>query len=199
MMKKENDSSMFNNDDDMYYGNYDDNRPVTWGDVRRTRWRRFWISLIIGLIVLSCVWISTQSELNQITQKQNTSHATETAVNQQEATRQSQPNPGPFTIAQAYYTAISNQNYTSAYEDLTADATYNNKHISQADFVKLAKNKDAKDGPVTNFKVDGGAFSPTMNVEVTRKNGNSYTVSLDCMPMQADMDGPWKIRSFDSI
>lgn len=184
----------------MFFDGGDDDQPITRGDVRRYRWRSFWAYLAVGIIIMSLILCASQGHSGQINQAQNDFDATSTAADQLIATQENTPLQGPITAAQTYYIAISQQDYTSAYGDLAAGVTYNNKPISQADFVQLAKEKDAKDGRVTKFQVEeGGPYDVTASVQVTRKNGRSYEVSLDCAPKQEEMDGPWAITSFDDI
>lgn len=182
-----------------FFDNDDDDRPLTRSDLRRYRWRYWKVSLVIGLIALGVSLCWMQAQLNHVTQQQQTYYATSTAVDQYVATRESEPLQGVLTIAQTYYTAISNQDYAGAYGYLSSDTTYNGKPISQRDFIQQAKRHDAKDGSVTSFKVHAGASSPDADVQVTRKNGSSYSVTLFCTPISMDMNDAWKISSFNDI
>jgi hypothetical protein len=180
----------------------DDDPPIRRSDLRCYLRRYLVIYLLVGSVV-SCgaiTWL--QFSINHDSHELDASWATSTAVSQQVATQEvnqtNQSDAGVLAVAQNYYSAISSQDYVSAYGDLSS-ATYNGKQISQAAFIQRARAIDTKDGRVTNFQVSGSAYNPVATVQVTRKDGRTYSVTLDCTPISSEMNGPWAIVSFSDI
>lgn len=180
----------------------DDNDPVIRrSDVRTYLWRRAGISLTLALVCFASLLIVMGHTANTQGKSQN---ATFTAEAQQDGTTAAQISgysSGAQAVVQSYYVSISAQDYAAAYTNLTANATYNGKSISQAAFIQQAKARDKKDGIVTHFTVSSdGADPDAVEVQVTRQHGQSYSVSLECAPDNiGDLDGTWHIMSFDEI
>lgn len=184
----------------------DDDPLLRRSDLRRLYWHYWRIFLIVGLCV-SCgalAWFLVTTSHFVSTHGGPSFQATSTAEAQQNnmvATRINAPSSGALAVAQRYYAAIRSQDYAEAYTNLTANATYNGKSISQAAFIQQAKALDKKDGIVTHFTVRGNSVDPdTVEVQVTRQHGRSYSVSLECVPDDfGNLDGTWHIVSFNEI
>jgi hypothetical protein len=106
---------------------------------------------------------------------------------------------GPAITVDQYYTAVKNQNYSTAYSYISTNSTVLNGHnLTQELYTTTAQALDTAKGKVTNFSV--GNFSTSNNianvtVSVTRANGSSYDVHLQLQ----QINGSWKITSFDNI
>ena len=106
-------------------------------------------------------------------------------------------NAGAATTVTDFLTAISNQNYNQAYNDLDATITV---QTSPEDFKQEAQNDDHCYGPVTNYSevpdsaVQNNAQSYSYSYSITRsKLAHPYTLRLT---LQQDTYGNWKISSF---
>ena len=107
---------------------------------------------------------------------------------------------GPTTTANAYYQAIQNRDYTSAYTYLdTNGVTVAGQTVTQDAFVKAAQLYDTAKGPVTSFNqttvnVDSSGNTASVTMSVTR-NGSPYTVNLQLKKVGSD----WKITAADNF
>src|SRR6184192_2875845 len=104
---------------------------------------------------------------------------------------------GAAVTATDFLSALSNQNYDQAYNDLDATITV---QTSPEDFKQEAQNDDHCYGPVTNYSevpdsaVQNNAQSYSYSFTITRsKLTHPYTLRLT---LQQDTYGNWKISSF---
>lgn len=103
----------------------------------------------------------------------------------------------PQQQAQDYYSMIGDQDYTSAYADLSdqfklSDGTT----LTERQFTAQAKARDTTDGLVTQATATADPNDPSqVTVQVTRANGKTYTVHLTFV--QGTFE--WDISSFDTI
>ncbi len=107
---------------------------------------------------------------------------------------------GPDLLAQDYYQAIENQDYTKAYTYLDSNATFtvNGQSVpvtSPDVFTTEATTLDNTLGPVSYFRssINANDYS-RVDVTVTR-NGPSYLVHLQL----AQVGNNWKIINADGI
>lgn len=105
----------------------------------------------------------------------------------------------PTAVANSYYAAIENQNYTQAYSYLAPNLqTSSGQAVTQDLYTTAATGKDTVDGPVTSFTQTGytnsnGTASITMSVT---RNGQTYVVHLQ---LQQNSSNNWVITSYDDI
>ncbi|HLQ27788.1 MAG TPA: hypothetical protein VK140_00955 [Ktedonobacteraceae bacterium] len=152
---------------------------------KKSSLRWLWITLAIvgGILVLACggCIVASYAGINFLGQ-------TVTSV------------LGPTTTANAYYQAIQNRDYTSAYTYLdTSGVTVAGQTVTQDAFVKAAQLYDTAKGPVTSFNqttvnVDSSGNTASVTMSVTR-NGSPYTVNLQLKKVGSD----WKITAADNF
>ncbi|MEO8970051.1 MAG: DUF3824 domain-containing protein [Ktedonobacteraceae bacterium] len=146
---------------------------------RSLRWLWITLSIIGGVLVLSCAGCVIASAMGY--------NFLKTAV------------VGPTEVANSYYQAIENQDYSQAYSYLADNMqTTSGQTLSQNLYTVAAQAKDTTDGQVTNFTQSGftnsnGTASLTMTVT---RNGHAYDVHLK---LQQNSSGTWKITSYDDI
>ena len=146
---------------------------------RSLRWLWITLSIVGGLLVLSCAGcvIASRAGINFL----------QTNV------------VGPTEVANSYYQAIENQDYTTAFGYLANNMqTTSGAALTQNLYTTAAQAKDTADGQVTGFtqtsiNTTNGTSSITMTVT---RNGQSYTVHLK---LQQDSNNTWKIISYDDI
>lgn len=103
----------------------------------------------------------------------------------------------PTQTAEAYYTAIQGQDYTTAYSYLDSNLTTpSGTPVTQNLFATAAQSRDSSLGKVTNFTATADSTDPTkVTITVTRGSGAPYTVHMQL----SDTSGEWKIVSYDNI
>jgi hypothetical protein len=104
---------------------------------------------------------------------------------------------GAQRAAQAFYTAVQKQDYTTAWTYLSDQQQGN---LTQYSFTLFAQQEDTKDGVVTKFQEmrhDADTNDPnqeTVQEQVTRAKNVTYVIKLQ---MIHQADGSWKILSED--
>jgi hypothetical protein len=104
----------------------------------------------------------------------------------------SPPNAAERTVA-AFYTAVSHQNYATAY---TLLASQQQQRLSLAAFEQITKQLDQSEGPVTSFhelRYDRDTNDPhqaTIQEQVSRTHEPNYVVGLQ---MIEEANGSWLI------
>ncbi len=109
---------------------------------------------------------------------------------------------GATDVANQYYMAIENQNYTTAFTYLdTSNLTLNGQAFTQDLYVKGAQLFDQQKGKVTAYSItnislnsNNGVNTAMLTVRVTR-NGSPYDVHLQLLQESSG----WKITSIDSF
>lgn len=113
--------------------------------------------------------------------------------------------PAANTVNQ-YYTAMENQDYTTAYQYLDPGMSLTfqgaSQQISQSLFTAAAQAYDAQKGKISSYSITStnlnsstsAGSTAAITVKVTR-NGSSYDVHLQLKQEGSD----WKIVSFDSL
>ena len=102
---------------------------------------------------------------------------------------------GAERTAQAFYTAIKQQDYATAWAYLALDQQ---KDLTQYSFTLVAQQQDAKFGPVIAFKElrydrdTNAANQAAVQEQVTRKDNTTYTIQLGLVQ---GADGSWKVLS----
>lgn len=101
---------------------------------------------------------------------------------------------GPTIASDQYYSALRDQNYTRAYSFLGAHLK---TVYSQEAFTQMAQERDEAFGRVSEYAYTNvpSGDPATVNLTVTRADGNTYTVNLE-MRQEA---GAWKVTAFDRI
>jgi hypothetical protein len=141
------------------------------------RWLWITLSIVGGILVLSCAGCITLSVLGY---------------------NFFAPTVGSTVTANSYYQAIQNQDYTKAYSYLASNmTTTTGVTLTQEVFTAGAKAKDIAAGPVTSFSqtsVTTSNGTATIIMSVVR-NGQSYAVHLELQ----QINGNWVITQFDKI
>lgn len=146
---------------------------------RSLRWLWITLSIVGGVLVLSCAGCVIASAMGY--------NFLKTTV------------VGPTEVANSYYQAIENQDYSQAYGYLANNMqTTSGQTLSQNLYTTAAQGKDTTDGQVTNFTQtnfsnNNGVASITMTVT---RNGSVYDVHLK---LQQDSSSTWRITSYDDI
>src|SRR5205807_4435283 len=151
------------------------------------------LGIIGGLLLLGCVGCAlvfgligrgVQQTVNTVT---TSIDKTATAVGGE----------GAQITAQAYYTAIQGQDYTSAFTYLDSNlVTSNGQTLTSDVYTQAAQGRDTSLGQVTNYTISADANDPnSITVSVTRSQGQTYTVHLKL----TQTNSGWKITSYDEI
>ncbi len=146
---------------------------------RSLRWLWITLSIIGGVLVLSCAGCLVASAMGY--------NFLKTTV------------VGPTEVANSYYQAIESQNYSQAYSYLADNMqTTSGQPLSQTLYATTATAKDTVSGQVTNFTQTGftnnnGTAAITMTVT---RNGQAYDVHLK---LQQNSSGTWQITQYDTI
>jgi len=145
------------------------------------RRRGLWIAGIVGVLLLACGVVNLVVYL-----------VTDLAITNSPATG----------TVNNYYSAITSQNYSTAYTFLdTSGITLNNQPLTQSIYVQTAQALDVQRGPVMKYSItstsigsNAGVNTAAFTVNVTRGN-QSYDVHL-----QLKQEGnAWKIVNIDGI
>ena len=146
---------------------------------RSLRWLWITLSIVGGVLVLSCAGCVIASAMGY--------NFLKTSV------------VGPTEVANSYYQAIENQDYSQAYGYLANNMqTTSGQTLSQNLYATAAQGKDTTDGKVTSFTQAGFSNNngvASVTITVTR-NGQPYDVHLK---LQQDSSSTWKITSYDDI
>lgn len=146
---------------------------------RSLRWLWITLSIIGGILVLSCAGCVIASKAGYNFLQSNV--------------------VGPTEVANSYYQAIENQDYSQAYTYLANNMqTTSGQTLSQNLYTAAAQAKDTTDGQVTNFtqaNLSNSNGTASLTMTVTR-NAQTYDVHLK---LQQDSSGTWKITSYDDI
>jgi hypothetical protein len=106
---------------------------------------------------------------------------------------------GPAYTVNQYYTAVKNQDYSTAFSYINANSTeLNGQTLTQDLFTTAAQLLDTAKGKVTNYSVGNISSSnnvTSVTVTVTRANAPPYDVHLQLQ----QVNGSWKITSLDNI
>ncbi len=126
------------------------------------RWLWITLSIIGGVILLSCIGCSIASFVGFNFLKQAA---------------------GPAVTTGEYYQFIKQQDYTRAYAliDSNATITVNGETVSndQQSFINAAQAADSTHGPVTSFSIQSSSNNlSNLTVAVTRQDGTTYDVHL---------------------
>ncbi|HLJ35539.1 MAG TPA: DUF3824 domain-containing protein [Ktedonobacteraceae bacterium] len=146
---------------------------------RSLRWLWITLSIIGGVLVLSCAGCVIASAMGY--------NFLKTSV------------VGPTEVANSYYQAIENQDYSQAYGYLANNMqTTSGQTLSQNLYATAAQGKDTTDGLVTNFTQtnfsnNNGVAAITMTVT---RSGSVYDVHLK---LQQNSSGTWQITQYDDI
>ena len=160
---------------------------------KSNRWLWITLGIIGGILLLGCVGCvfflgiigrGVQQGVNTVT---TSIEKTATAVSAE----------GAQTTAQAYYTAIEAQDYTTAYSYMDSGlVTTSGQALTQDLYTQAAQGRDTRLGKVTSYTISVDPNDPnSITVSVTRGQGSTYTVHLK---FRQAGDG-WKITSYDEI
>ncbi len=144
---------------------------------RSKRWLWITLSIVGGVLVLSCIGCVVLGALGY---------------------NFLAPTVSASVTASSYYQAIENQDYTKAYSYLASNMqTTSNQPLTQGLFTQVAQTRDLRDGQVTNFSqtnisTNNGTASVAMSVT---RSGQSYVVQLQLQ----QINGNWVITQFDTI
>jgi len=156
---------------------------------KSNRWLWITLGIIGGVLLLGCVGCAVIFGFigKGVQQTVTNVEQTATAVN----------GVGAQVTAQAYYTAIEAQDYTTAYSYLDSGLiASNNQPLTQDLYTQAAQGRDTSLGLVTNYNISADPNDPnSITVSVTRSQGSTYTVHLK---FTQTSDG-WKITSYDEI
>jgi len=142
---------------------------------------RRWLKIIIMVLVLFSTVASAFSFINSVLHD---------------------PVPG---VVNQYYTAIKNQDYTTAYGYLAPGikAITGGEFITLSVFTQEAQDTDTAQGKVRNYSIENsmrpingsGSYTATVIVSVTR-NGAPYDVNLNLQQIGGE---DWKITRYDRL
>jgi hypothetical protein len=106
---------------------------------------------------------------------------------------------GPAIVVDQYYSAVKNQDYTTAFSNMEpGTTTFRGQVISQQAYMVAAQGLDTLRGKVSSFSVAVPSVtnnSASVTVTVNRTNAAAYDVQLQLQ----QVNGSWKIVSFDNI
>ncbi len=144
---------------------------------RSLRWLWITLSIIGGILVLSCAGCVIASVMGYNILA---------------------PTVSASVTATSYYQAIENQDYTKAYSYLANNMqTTSGQPLTQSLFTQGAQAKDTVAGQVTNFtqtNISTGNGTASITMSITR-SGQSYQVHLKLQ----QNNGTWQIIQFDTI
>jgi hypothetical protein len=103
---------------------------------------------------------------------------------------------GPETALDTYYSDLRNQNYVSAYAQLSATAQ---RAQSESDFAAYYQQLDLVGGTITSFSIDASSTSGSTGsaqVSISRSN-DSHHVTIDQVTL-IDTNGTWQISGITS-
>ena len=145
---------------------------------RSKRWLWITLSIVGGVLVLSCIGCVVLGALGY---------------------NFLAPTVSASVTASSYYQAIENQDYTKAYSYLANNmqTTTSNQPLTQSLFTQGAKAKDTVAGTVTNFSqtsISTNNGTASVTISVTR-SGQPYLVHLQLQ----QINGNWVIIQFDTI
>lgn len=107
----------------------------------------------------------------------------------------------PINVVDQYYTAIKNQNYTTAYSYIDTNSNLtapNGQPLSQELYMTAAQALDVGKGKVSSYTIGSPSVNnnvTSLTVTVNRANAQAYDVHLQLK----QVNGTWKIISFDNI
>ncbi len=105
----------------------------------------------------------------------------------------------PALVANQYYSAVSQQHYTTAYSYLNTNLiAQNNQPLTQELYTTAAQTLDTAKGTVSNYSVGNISVNnntASVTVSVTRGSTPAYDVQLQLQ----QVNGTWKITRFDNI
>ena len=107
----------------------------------------------------------------------------------------------PINVVDQYYTAIKNQNYTTAYSYIDTNSNLtapNGQPLSQELYTATARLVDIGKGRVSSFSIGSPSVNngvTSLTVKVNRTNAQAYDVRLQLK----QVNSTWKIISFDNI
>lgn len=106
----------------------------------------------------------------------------------------------PAITVNQYYSAVEKQDYNTAYSYISTNLTASNgQALTQELYTTAARALDGVKGKVTNFTVQPNISvtnnTASITVSVTRENTPAYDVHLQL----EQVNGTWKITSYDNI
>ncbi len=104
---------------------------------------------------------------------------------------------GSTVVADEYYTAIKNQDYSQAYTywDTSGVTSVQGQQVTEQTFTVLAEAVDKLKGPVTSFVAQPNTNDPSLVTVMVTRNGSPYSVQLQFK----QINGNWKIVKANSI